>query len=71
VLGINDQYVHNSDDAEQHLDISKPGKLANIIIARGENGNKIELQAIPQDLFTIMEERKKKLLSPFLLLKPS
>jgi hypothetical protein len=43
-----------------NMDICKPGSSSKFRIARGEDGAVIELVASPQDLLTVLEEKKKR-----------
>lgn len=70
ITEVNNKAIVNSGDAETYLDNCKPGSACKLRVTRGENSAVVDITAIPQDLLTIVEERKKRSLSPFLPVKP-
>eukprot|EP01038_Epipyxis_sp_PR26KG_P005685 gene5685-7847_t len=70
IVEINRESINNADIAETELDHCKPSKSSTLVVIRGENKVKCELEVVPLDLYTVMEERKKKLLQPFMMSKP-
>lgn len=60
IIEVNGKAISNSDDADIHLDNCAPGVEAKIIVARGEAKGTIVLRPAPEDLLTVIEERRKK-----------
>lgn len=50
--------MKNSEEAQLQMDSCKPGVPISIKIARGENGGNLSLTITPQDLLTMLEQRK-------------
>lgn len=71
ITKVNGHVIKNGDDAESHLDGCKPEKVSTITVARGENSVVMEVSATPQDLFKLLEEKKKQLQSSVVVIKPS
>ena len=42
------------------MDGCKPGSSSKIKVVRGEDGSVVDLVASPQDLLTVLEEKKKR-----------
>jgi S1-C subfamily serine protease len=59
ITEVNGRKILSSEVAETVLDECKPGSNAKIKIARGEQGNEQDREANPQDLLTILEERRR------------
>lgn len=60
IVDVNGKSISNSDDADVHLDNCAPGTEAKVTVARGENKGLLVLRPEPQDLLTVIEERRKK-----------
>jgi len=60
IIEVNGQSIANSHDADNFLDQCKPGAVAKIKVARGETGGEVELQASPENLLTMIDERRRK-----------
>jgi|EP01040_Poterioochromonas_malhamensis_P001190 S1-C subfamily serine protease len=59
ITEVNGNKIRGLDDAEQYLDDCKPGKISTLTVIRGENSVEHKLQATPQDLHALLEERKR------------
>jgi len=60
IVEVNGKSITNSDDADVYLDNCIPGEEAKLIVARGETKGNIALRPSPEDLLTVIEERRKK-----------
>lgn len=60
IVEVNGFAIGNSDDADVFLDQCKPGIVTKMKIARGEKAQKVELHAMPQDLLTIIDDRRRR-----------
>jgi len=60
IVEVNGNSVSNSHDADIWLDQCKPGAAAKLKIARGEGGGEVHIEATPQDLLTMIEEKNKR-----------
>jgi predicted metalloprotease with PDZ domain len=58
IIEVNGIAISSTHDADVHLDSCTPGQSANIKVARGEAGKLVQLQAVPQDVLTMIMERK-------------
>lgn len=73
LVSVDGQKVKSADDAEDLLDRATPGGTCQLVVLRGENGKRVELAAVPQDLHVMLEEqRKQQQLAPppVVVLKP-
>lgn len=57
---VNGVPIQNSHDADVLLDQCKPGAAARFKVARGEAGGEVQVEAIPENLLSMLEERAKK-----------
>lgn len=57
---MNGHKVIDCADAEVNMDVCKPGSTSKIRVARGEEGTSVDLNPCPQDLLTVIEERKRR-----------
>lgn len=60
IIEVNNIPIKNSDDADVNLDQCKPGVLTKIKVARGERAGHVELLALPLDLLTVIDERRRR-----------
>ena len=60
IVEVNGFAIGNSDDADVFLDQCRPGVVTKIKVARGEKAQKVELHAMPQDLLSIIDDRRKR-----------
>lgn len=60
IIEVNGQSVSSSHDADLYMDICAPGHVAKIKVARGENGQVVDLSATPQNVLTILEEKRRR-----------
>ena len=60
ILGVNGNSIANSHDADIWLDQCKPGAPAKLKIARGENGGEVQVDATPENLLTMIEEKNRR-----------
>lgn len=60
IVEVNGQAVSCTHDADLYLDICVPGSAAKIKVARGEGGQVVDLQATPQNVLTILEDRRRR-----------
>ena len=58
IIEVDGNLIKNSDDATSVLDACKPGAPIRIKIARGENGEISGVNATPQDLLSVIEEKR-------------
>jgi S1-C subfamily serine protease len=65
IVEVNGALVTDANSADYHLDKCEVGASSVIKVLRGENGHKHEIHVVPQDLFTILEERKMKKILDF------
>jgi S1-C subfamily serine protease len=71
IVGINNVDVRSADEAEDLLDRARPGAGCVLQVLRGESGRKLDLDAVPQDLHVLLEEKRKAHLQhPMVVLKP-
>ena len=71
ITAVNDVIVRTSEDAEALLDTCILGVTAKIQVVSGELGVKLNLNTVPQDLHVLMEEKKKLLHSPMVVITSS
>ena len=69
ITEINGIVIETAIQAEIILDNCKPGQMARIKITRGEKSTTTEYIISPDDLFRILEEKKRKLI-PYLVKPP-
>eukprot|EP01039_Chlorochromonas_danica_P007899 gene7899-8714_t len=67
IVEVNGEVIRGVDEAETWLDQCKPGRGSLIKVLRGENAAVVHLEPVPQDLHTLMEERKKQQQSVFVI----
>jgi S1-C subfamily serine protease len=58
IVEVDGKKIQNSEDAELSMDCCKPGVSIDITVARGVAGSKVVLKITPQDLLTMLEEKK-------------
>lgn len=60
IIEVNCIPIANSHDADIWLDQCKPGAAAKLKIARGETGGEVQLEAAPENLLTMIEEKNRR-----------
>lgn len=60
VRSVNGVRITSADDADASLDCCLPGSKASIKVARGENGQEVELYPVPQNLLSVIEDRRRR-----------
>jgi S1-C subfamily serine protease len=68
---VDGQKVTNAEDADALLDACTPGSPAKIRVARGENGNEVDLNATPLNLLSVIEERRQRMSGSSLERRPT
>lgn len=64
IVEVDNKKIQNSEDAELNMDGCKPGVTVDVKVARGTTGAKVVLKITPQDLLTMMEEKKAQFQQP-------
>lgn len=67
ITSVNGIAISSADEADLVLDACKPGRSSTIVVSRGEQGTSVDLNATPQDLYQILDEKRK---SSIFTLKP-
>ena len=60
IIEVNGKSVSGTHDADGYLDSCEPGKVATIKVARGEDGREFVIKATPQNLLSMIEEKRRK-----------
>jgi S1-C subfamily serine protease len=70
ITEVNHEVITNIYDAERLFDMCKPGRTSIIKVYRGEQAIAHSLEAIPQDLYIMIEEKRKQQQSVYVI-RPS
>lgn len=57
---VNGMKIQNSHDADVLLDQCRPGLTARLKVARGEAGGEVQVEATPENLLSMLEEKARK-----------
>lgn len=60
IVEVAGNLVRSAADAEKYLDICKPGIPMRMRVARGEAGSIVDVNVTPENLLTIIQERRKR-----------
>ena len=60
IVQVNGAPIQNSHDADIYLDVCKPAAVTKLRVARGETGGELNLEATPENLLTMLEERNRR-----------
>merc|ERR1711988_1142546 len=60
IIEVNGRAISGVHDADVYLDACAPGHTANLKVARGEGGQVVELSATPQNVLTMIEEKRRR-----------
>lgn len=70
IVGVNGVKIRTAEELEDVFDRCKTGTASVVQCIRGEAGKKIDLEATPQDLHALLEEKKKLSPQPVVVIKP-
>ena len=61
ITAVNGFAIPNSEEATSQLDLCIPGQYAKLTVARGETANEVQLEVSPQDLMSLIEDKRKRM----------
>jgi len=59
IKSVNGVAISSAEEADVVLDACKPGRSSSIVVSRGEQGTSVDLSATPQDLYQMLDEKRK------------
>lgn len=70
IVSVNGAKIRTAEELEDVFDRCRTGAPSVVQIVRGEAGKRMDLEATPQDLHVLLEEKKKLLPQPMIVIKP-